>query len=114
MKSQNRKYFETEYANKGIGGEYKFHIEIDPENKITELYKDNNDYEVLYCKGRYTQTNSVTSTSVELEIVKFDGAYITAEIMLIRIRILKFCTKLSGMVPDISIRLLYKSLLIKI
>ncbi len=70
LKDDIRKYFETAYINKGIGGRYNFHIEIDPENKIRELYKDNNIFDKFFMVKGDTSNRSVTSSSMN---VKFDG-----------------------------------------
>lgn len=70
LQSEERKLFKADYENKGMGGNYIFHIEIDPENKISELYKDNNFFDIpFYVKGD-TTTLSVSPASFT---AKYDG-----------------------------------------
>lgn len=55
-------------------GNMKFRISMDPENKVTELYKDNNVYETAFYVKPDTTPTSVTSASLD---VTFDGISIT-------------------------------------
>lgn len=70
LQSEERKLFKADYENKGMGGNYIFHIEIDPENKINELYKDNNFFDIPFYVRGDTTTLSVSPASFT---AKYDG-----------------------------------------
>ena len=61
---QNKKFIYS-YSTISIIGKIQFNITIDPDNKITELYKDNN----LYSIAAYVKTNNTSATMK----VTFDG-----------------------------------------
>ncbi|KAF0152113.1 MAG: Uncharacterized protein FD143_1330 [Ignavibacteria bacterium] len=48
IQTENKKDFRLAYTTDKITGSNQFQISIDPENKVTELYKDNNFYSVPF------------------------------------------------------------------
>jgi len=65
------KKFETRYISGTYhgNGDFAFNILVDSENKITELYKDNNIYRVPF----FVRADTITSISQSLLEVKVDG-----------------------------------------
>ena len=73
--SEKRKEFELSFNTTTVTGKRSFHISIDPENKVNELYKYNNIYSVPF----YVKPNDAPA-SLKLTIDGsdiFDGDYIS-------------------------------------
>ncbi len=76
INSGKRKHFNLAYNTASITGERSFYITIDPENKINELYKDNNIYSIPF----YVKPNNAPA-SLKLSIDGndiLDGDYISS------------------------------------
>ncbi|MBI9073498.1 MAG: hypothetical protein JEY94_17985 [Melioribacteraceae bacterium] len=72
--SMGRKKFQVSFPTAAINGDRTFLISIDPENKIRELYEDNNYYSIpFFVKGDTTKPSlNVTFDGQDI----FDGDYI--------------------------------------
>ncbi len=74
--AEKRKLFNVSYNTVSFSGRRTFAISIDPENKVPELFEDNNFYNIpFYVKGDTTKPSlNITFNGNEL----FDGEYISA------------------------------------
>ena len=74
--AEKRKLFNVAYNTVSFSGRRTFAISIDPENKVPELFEDNNFYNIpFYVKGDTTKPSlNITFNGNEL----FDGEYISA------------------------------------
>jgi hypothetical protein len=66
----SREKFSVSYLSGGQWGNTVFDISIDPDNKIVELYKDNNSYQIPFY---IRQDTTITSINEATLAVSFDG-----------------------------------------
>ncbi|GBD89594.1 hypothetical protein BMS3Abin04_00302 [bacterium BMS3Abin04] len=74
--SEKRKLFNVNYSTSSYSGSGKFDISIDSENKVLELYKDNNFYSIPFFVVGDTTKPSLNITFDGNEI--FDGEYVSS------------------------------------
>ncbi len=74
--SMDHKSFQLDYNTVDLVGNYKFNINIDTENKITEFYEDNNFFSIPFYVQGDTTTPTFNVTFDDEDI--FDGEYITS------------------------------------
>lgn len=76
LSSLDRKYFNVNFNTSNGSGNRRFNIKIDPDNKVPELFEDNNFYEVPFYVKPDTSVPSLNITFDGVDIM--DGEYISS------------------------------------
>lgn len=76
IKSNDRIKINFQYNTSKLYGDNKFEIMIDPENKIKELYEDNNFYSISFYVKQNTQPQTISVYFDGVDII--DGDYVSA------------------------------------